>query len=149
MDIERLKDLKQQIRGSHDGINGDDLNLLYDLLPLIDEAIARQSVTDEDVRKAIHSIKEHIQLHRLRNYPQLNIGQALDLAIQALQQMQKAQELEKENQGLKKIIEDMQRNLDAWNPRQSFNEPTTGNPMPQTSYTTSINKTDLADGKLR
>lgn len=68
---------------------------------------------------------------------------------EALQQMQKAQELEKENQGLKKMIEDMQRNLDAWNPRQSFNEPTTGNPMPQTSYTTSSNKTDLVDGKLR
>ena len=53
MDIERLKDLKQQIRGSHDGINGDDLNLLYDLLPLVDEAIARQSVTSEEVQRVI------------------------------------------------------------------------------------------------
>ncbi len=33
MDIERLKELKQQIKGAHDGINGDDLNLLYNLLP--------------------------------------------------------------------------------------------------------------------
>lgn len=48
MDIERLKELKKQIRGSHDGINGDDLNLLYDLLPLVDEALASQSVTSED-----------------------------------------------------------------------------------------------------
>ncbi len=39
MDIEKLKELKEQIRGSHDGINGDDLNLLYELLPLVDEAI--------------------------------------------------------------------------------------------------------------
>ena len=46
MDIERLKEVKQQIKGVHYGINGADLHLLYDLLPLVDEAIARQSETE-------------------------------------------------------------------------------------------------------
>ena len=57
MDIERLKELKEQIRDSHDGINGDDLNLLYDLLPLVDEAITRQSATSEDVAEAIDQVE--------------------------------------------------------------------------------------------
>ena len=46
MNIEKLKELKQQIKGVHYGINGADLHLLYDLLPLVDEAIARQSKTE-------------------------------------------------------------------------------------------------------
>ena len=53
MDIERLKELRRQIVGEHWGINGDDLKLLYNLLPLVNEAIARQSVKSEEVRDAI------------------------------------------------------------------------------------------------
>lgn len=49
MDIEKLKELKQQIKGVHYGINGTDLHLLYDLLPLVDEAIARQSEIEKVV----------------------------------------------------------------------------------------------------
>jgi len=61
MDIEILKELKQQIKGVHDGINGDDFNLLYDLLPLIDEAIARQSVTSEEVQHEIDRLSNVLE----------------------------------------------------------------------------------------
>ena len=98
MTIEELKELKKTVRAGFyvDDTDGDEeffkvINQSDEIkiLELIDEKISQLSVTDEDVERAIHSIKEHIQLHRLRNYPQLNIGHSLDLAIQALQQMQK------------------------------------------------------------
>ena len=62
MDIERLKELRRQIVGEHWGINGDDLKLLYNLLPLVDEAIARQSVKSEDVQEAIEHFEALIYI---------------------------------------------------------------------------------------
>lgn len=47
--LERLKELKQQIEGVHWEINGQIAsNLIYDLLPLVDEAIARKWVSVKD-----------------------------------------------------------------------------------------------------
>ena len=98
-----------------------------------------------EIDKLIQELKYTIKKYETKSYETFEprVG---DMATDCLKAIL---ELQAENEGLRKTIEDMQRNLDAWNPRQSFNEPTTGNPMPQTSYTTSINKTDLADGKLR
>ena len=87
MDIERLKELKEQIRGSRDGINGDDLNLLYDLLPLVDAAIARQSAEDKNVptsEEVAGAIEDLTTLSKMWK----EIGQPtkeIDLAIAALQ----------------------------------------------------------------
>lgn len=94
MDIERLKELKQQIKGVHDGINGDDLNLLYDLLPLVDAAIARQSVKSEEVAEAIEVLEKQNRGTRMWA-EKINDGadwekliKINDLAITALQAYQ-------------------------------------------------------------
>jgi len=168
MTIERLQALKDMICQdfmTEDLYSGIDIISEdgEDLISLIDEKISQLSVTDEDVREAIEQVKWYIDFEKSEwaNCDELSACELgaeqiykdrlknCETILIALQQVQKAQELEKENQGLKKMIEDMQRNLDAWNPRQSLNEPTTGNPMPRTSYTTSSHTDNLINGKLR
>jgi len=88
MDIERLKKLRRQIVGGHWGINGDDLKLLYNLLPLVDEAIARQSVTSEDVQEAIEQLMYGSWQSSKDGYPITLGDKTINLAIAALQEYQ-------------------------------------------------------------
>jgi len=135
MTIEELKHLRDIVGCKLPIINDEDRNKLN---LLIDAEIARQSVTDEDVQRAKNWIEEYYKFwHHLSTQPELEVFETI---LTALQQMQKSQELEKENQGLKKVIEDMQRNLDAWNPRQSLNEPMFTNQSPHKIQTTTNSK---------
>ena len=88
MDIERLKELKQRIEDIHWQINSQiAFSLLCDLLPLVDEAIARQSVKSEDVAEAIEQLRSEY-LDDFDGYSPETCGKwnrNIDLAITALQ----------------------------------------------------------------
>lgn len=100
MDIEKLKELKNQIEGVHVGINGDDFKLLYNLLPLVDEAISRQTVKSEDVQREINRLTDALkqtkeaakelkeQKYAVNMLPVYNQIKSLELQITALQAYQ-------------------------------------------------------------
>lgn len=87
MTIEELQELKKYFEAV---VKDNDRRALRSdeeeqVLDLIDAEIARQSVTEEDVRDAI----EHIRIIKTNHGLQNDEYQSLDLAITALRQMQK------------------------------------------------------------